>query len=255
MATVTECRQGDRLRAAIDRLHAAQLAALAARAAPDDDCRDVFGAARRLLEMLAEMGSLLVRLGQVADADEGAAAARRRLVTLATAGASALAALTSLAFELEGGPAHPEAGPGELDPAGETGAAPGQTAPEGPGVAGVAGGGRGREAVVRRPVAAAGPSPERAPTSMRAVADGNRLLVDQLKRLMQNAGRRESWRSRPPGELWRGLLAQVAGLLPLVAELEAGPLPEARARELARLAADAANYIAFIRFYPRLPAA
>jgi hypothetical protein len=90
---------------------------------------------------------------------------------------------------------------------------------------------------------------------MRVVTDGNRLLVDQLKRLMQNASRRESWRSRPPGELWRGLLAQVAGLLPLVAELEAGPLPEARAKELARLAADAANYIAFIRFYPRLPAA
>jgi hypothetical protein len=253
MATVTECRQGDRLRAAIDRLHAAQLAALAARVAPDDDCRDVFGAARRLLEMLAEMGSLLVRLGQLADADEGAAAARRRLVTLATAGANTLAALVSLTFELEGGPAHPEAGPVELDPAGETGAAPGLAVADGPGVAGAAGGGRGRETAARRP--GAGPSPERAPTSMRAVTDGNRLLVDQLKRLMQNASRRESWRSRPPGELWRGLLAQVAGLLPLVAELEAGPLPEARARELARLAADAANYIAFIRFYPRLPAA
>jgi hypothetical protein len=47
----------------------------------------------------------------------------------------------------------------------------------------------------------------------------------------------------------------VAELLPLVAELEAGELCEAGEKELARLAADAANYVAFLRFYPRLPTA
>jgi hypothetical protein len=49
-------------------------------------------------------------------------------------------------------------------------------------------------------------APGRAPTSMRAVTDTNRLLVEQLRRLMQHVERQESWRSTRPGELWRGLL-------------------------------------------------
>jgi hypothetical protein len=98
-------------------------------------------------------------------------------------------------------------------------------------------------------------TPLGARTSLRAVTDMHILLVDQLRRLMQHVERRESWRSARPGELWRGLLQQVAGLLPLIAGLEAGELSGADAKELGRLAADAANYVAFIRFFPRWPTA
>ncbi|HLX09174.1 MAG TPA: hypothetical protein VKY89_15080 [Thermoanaerobaculia bacterium] len=87
--------QGARLRAAVDRLHAAQLAALAA--GPPAG-RDAYGAERQLLEQLGEMGALLVRLAR---ADAEAAELRRRLVALAVAGANTLAELVSLAFEVE----------------------------------------------------------------------------------------------------------------------------------------------------------
>jgi hypothetical protein len=171
---------------------------------------------------------------------------------LAVACTNDLAELVSLAFEVESageGPAEAGAGSGG-DPAG--------AAADGGGDGGDGGdGGEGRAGrKVREGGGSNGASaPARAITSMRAVTDANRLLVDQLKRLMQNVARRESWRTARPGELWRGLLLQVAALLPLVAELEAGELCEADAKELARLAADAANYIAFLRFYPRLPTA
>ncbi|HEV3457800.1 MAG TPA: hypothetical protein VHG32_14645 [Thermoanaerobaculia bacterium] len=274
MATATmESTQGARLRAAVDRLHAAQLAALAvgaapaaaqevpaARAAPEEG-RNAYGAERQLLEHLGEMGSLLVRLGWLAPADAEAAAVRRRVVTLAVAGANTLAELVSLAFDVEsvaaegregseageaGDPGEAGAGQGAevvaVEPAGETGMdAVSAAAPAG--------------AVRARGGSNGASSPGRAPTSMRAVTDTNRLLIEQLKRLMQNVSRRESWRSARPAELWRGLLKQVAGLFPLVVELEGGALSEADAKELARLAADAANYIAFLRFYPRLPTA
>jgi hypothetical protein len=263
MVTMTESRQGARMRAAVDRLHAAQLAALevlAGPVAPGDDPaarRDAYGAERQVLAHLAEMGSLLVRLGGAAQVDAESAEIRRRVVTLAVACANALAELVSLAFEVESA----GEGPGEGGEARKAGAGSGGEAAGAAPVAGAEGGGgedgegrEGREG--RKDLGSNGASaPGKVITSMRAVTDTNRLLVDQLKRLMQHVARRESWRTARPGELWRGLLLQVAELLPLVAELEAGAPSAADEQELARLAADAANYIAFLRFYPRLPTA
>jgi hypothetical protein len=271
---MTESRQGARMRAAVDRLHAAQLAALAAPAGPvaaggagagpgagpgKDPAarRDAYGAEREVLAHLAEMGSLLVRLGGAAQVDAESAEMRRRVVTLAVACANDLAELVSLAFEVESA----GEGPGEAGAAREAGAGSGGglagAAPAAATAAAEGGGDGGAGRAGRKGLAGGGSNgasaPARAITSMRAVTDANRLLVDQLKRLMQNAARRESWRTARPGELWRGLLLQVAALLPLVAELEAGALSAAEEKELARQAADAANYIAFLRFYPRLP--
>jgi hypothetical protein len=229
--------EGARLRAAVDRLHVAQLAALAAPEGCHPEGADAYGAERRLLEHAGEMGSLLARLGR-ADLDgAGAVELRQRLVSLAVAGSNTLAELVGLAFELE--PA--------MEGAGETGAVPPPAAPE-PGKDR-----RNGAAVLPGPARASAPA--RATTSYRAVTDTNRLLVDQLKRLMQNAKRRESWRSARPAELWRGLLLQVAELFPLAAAQEAGPLSEAEAKELSRLTADAANYLAFLRCFPRTPTA
>jgi hypothetical protein len=144
MVTLAQGGQGSRLRAAVDRMHAAQLAALAvltssgppqergapgaaaapavpeareARdapgvpgtpgmpAAPEGNpvagC-DVYGAERQLLAQVAEMGSLLVRLGLLAQADVEAVEVRRRLVTLAVACGNTLAELVTLAFEVAG---------------------------------------------------------------------------------------------------------------------------------------------------------
>jgi hypothetical protein len=98
-------------------------------------------------------------------------------------------------------------------------------------------------------------APPRPRTSLRAVTDANVLLVDQIRRLIQSVERQESWRRLRPAELWLGLLVQVAELFPLVAALDHGQLSEADQRELGRLAADAANYLAFLRFYPRVPTA
>ena len=92
--------RGTRLRAAVDRLHAAQLAALATPAVPAAG-RDAYGTHRRMLAQVEEMGSLLERLGRSGREDEQAAAVRRRLVTLAVAGANTLAELLGLAFEIE----------------------------------------------------------------------------------------------------------------------------------------------------------
>src|ERR1700730_12046664 len=55
---------GARLRAAVDRLHVAQLAALATPEACHSVGPDAYSAERRLLEHVAEMGSLLARLGR-----------------------------------------------------------------------------------------------------------------------------------------------------------------------------------------------
>ena len=95
MATIAAGGHGARLRAAVDRLHAAQLAALAA--GPPTG-HDAYGAERQQLEQLGEMGALLVRLAR---ADAEAAELRRRLVVLAVAGANTLAELVGLAFEAE----------------------------------------------------------------------------------------------------------------------------------------------------------
>jgi hypothetical protein len=255
MVMMTESRRRARMRAAVDRLHAAQLAALEEPAAPmppgdnPASTRDAYGAERQVLAHLAEMGSLLVRLGGRGQVDAESAETRRRVVTLAVACTNGLAELVSLAFEVEGagqtrgevGQASEAAGPGRRGEPGCHASAAG--AAEGGGEGGGQGGSNGASA------------PARLITSMRAVTDTNRLLIDQLRRLMQNVARRESWRTARPGELWKGLLLQVAGLLPVVADLEAGAPTEADAKELARLAADAANYIAFLRFYPRLPTA
>ena len=239
--------QGARRRAAVDRLHSAQVAALAGQGGPGRGegpeegrpaaGRDAYGAERLLLEDLAETGCLLVRLGRLAAGDAAAAQLRRRLVTLAVGCANTLAELVSLAFELD-----------EMEGAAGAAAAAevaGEGAGEGAG--GVAGGVR-STTPGKEPAAAT-------VTSMRVVTDANRLLVEQLKRLMQHVGRRESWRSAGPGELWRRLLVQVAELFPLVAAQEAGALSAAEAEELQRLTADAANYVAFLRFHPRLPTA
>lgn len=244
-------RQSARLRAAVDRLHAAQVAALDARVAPAGDpaaTRDAYGAESQVLAHLAEVGSLLVRLGGSAQVDAESAEIRRRVVTLTVACANTLAELVSLAFEVESAGVDP----GESDEPGRADSeSGGEDVAEGSGI-GRAGHGEGGEGSGGGGSKGPG-APARITTSMRAVTDTNLLLVEQLRRLMQNVGRRESWRSARPGELWRGLLLQVADLFPLVAELEVGALSEADAKELARLAADAANYVAFLRFYPRLP--
>jgi hypothetical protein len=252
MVTMTESRRGARMRAAVDRLHAAQLAALEAAArpvAPADNLasrRDAYGAERQVLAHLGEMGSLLVRLGGPGQVDAESAETRQRVVTLAVACANGLAELVSLAFEVErAGQTRGEAGEASADGKG-AGGEPGFPAAAGA-VEGGGGEGGGQDG------SNGASAPARLITSMRAVTDTNRLLVDQLRRLMQNVARRESWRTARPGELWKGLLLQVAELLPLVADLEAGAPSEADAKELARLAADASNYIAFLRFYPRLP--
>ena len=51
------------------------------------------------------------------------------------------------------------------------------------------------------------------------------------------------------------MLLQAAGLFPLVVALEEGALSEDDAKELRRLTADAANYVAFLWCYPRVPTA
>jgi hypothetical protein len=113
--------QGTRLRAAIDRLHAAQLAALAAHGEPAAPAapafaptalqevepaarRDAYRAQHEALAQVDEIGSLLVRLarlGRADGADGEAVAIRRRLVKLAVAAAITLAELVGLAFEIE----------------------------------------------------------------------------------------------------------------------------------------------------------
>jgi len=262
MTAETESGRGLRARAlaAVDRLHAAQVAALAAAmtgaaaTGAAEECAvaacDAYGAERRLLERVGEMGSLLVRLGRLAPGDAEAAELRRRLVTLAVGCANTLAELVSLAFELdEVERGYEAAGAGDMA-LGVGASARGAAAVARPAApaAGRAGGGRARGSNGASP-------PARATTSMRAVTDTNRLLIEQLRRLMQNAGRRESWRSAGPGELWRRLLVQAAGLLPLVVALEAGELSEQESRELRRTVADAANYLAFLWCYPRMPTA
>ncbi len=227
--TIAEGRQGARLRAAVERLYGAQLAALAGGAGGQ---ADAFAAGRELLAGVGEIGSLLVGLSRPDGASADEAAARRRVVTLAVACANILAEVVSLAFEVEGT------------------AQAAASAAQGHGAAGAE---RAAPATASVTGGAKGSAPLGARTSMRAVTDMHILLVEQLKRLMQHVERRESWRSVRPAELWRGLLQQVAGLLPLVAALEAGGLGESDARELGRLTADAANYVAFLRFYPRLP--
>ena len=121
--------QGTRLRAAIDRLHAAQLAALAAHGEPTALAapafaptalqevepvvrRDAYRAQHEALAQVDEIGSLLVRLarlGRADGADGETVAIRRRLVKLAVAAAITLAELVCLAFELEA-PAPGDAG-------------------------------------------------------------------------------------------------------------------------------------------------
>jgi hypothetical protein len=113
--------QGTRLRAAVDRLHAAQLAALAAREKPVAPAppapaapapsqehpaapRDAHEARNEVLARMDEIGSLLTRLarlGRAEGADAEAVAIRRRLVKLAVAAATTLAELVGLAFEIE----------------------------------------------------------------------------------------------------------------------------------------------------------
>jgi len=230
---------GARLRAAVDRLHVAQLAALAAPEACHSVGLDAYSAERRLLEHVAEMGSLLARLGRADVEGAGAVKLRQRLVSLAVASSNTLAELVGLAFELE-------AAGGE---AGEAGAMSAAAAPV------ARRGGRPRNGGAVLPGSATAAAPGKVQSSYRAVTDTNRLLVDQLRRLMQHAQRRESWRSTRPGELWRGLLLQVAELYPVAAALEAGALSEAEAKELSRLTADAANYLAFLRCFPRAPTA
>lgn len=230
---------GARLRAAVDRLHVAQLAALAAPEACDSVGPDAYSAERRLLGHVAEMGSLLARLGRADVEGAGAVELRQRLESLAVASANTLAALVGLALELE------TAG-------GETGATatlPAVAAPA------AMGSGSGRNGAAALPGSARASAPAKAPSSYRAVTDANRLLVDQLRRLMRHAERRESWRSARPAELWRGLQQQVAELYPLAAALEAGALSEPEAKEVSRLTADAANYLAFLRCFPRAPTA
>src|SRR6202049_3713109 len=91
-----------RLRAAVDRLHVAQLAALEAPEVCHGGGPDAYGAERRLLEHAAEMGSLLARLGRPDVEGAGAVKLRQRLVSLAVASSNTLAELVGLAFELEG---------------------------------------------------------------------------------------------------------------------------------------------------------
>jgi hypothetical protein len=137
--------QGARLRAAVERLHAAQVAALAAPGAPVVPAgqggpggpggpgglggsggpggleaeahpaggRDAYEAERQLLAQVAEMGSLLVRLGLLAPADVAAVEVRRRLVALAVACGNTLAELVTLAFEVTGATDGPDAGAGK----------------------------------------------------------------------------------------------------------------------------------------------
>ncbi len=138
---MAEGGQGARLRAAVERLHAAQVAALAAPLAsgapgapevpagpggpggPDAEAhpaggRDAYEAERQLLAQVAEMGSLLVRLGLLAPADVEAVEVRRRLVALAVACGNTLAELVTLAFEVAGARDGPG---GAAKPAGASG--------------------------------------------------------------------------------------------------------------------------------------
>jgi hypothetical protein len=97
--------QGARLRAAIDRLHAAQLAALAPPEMEPPARRDAHRAQREARAQVNEMGTLLVRLARQGREDEAdgeeAVAIRLRLVRLAVAAAITLAELVGLAFEIE----------------------------------------------------------------------------------------------------------------------------------------------------------
>jgi hypothetical protein len=209
------------LHVAVARLHEAQLAAL--------ECHpklfhEAHLAQRELLETVGEIGYLLVRLAR-----GGAAAVelRGRLVKVGAACCNTLAQLVGLVYDLDEGEesAAPVAG-GELlavTPAARS--------------VGASNRGRGLGEV----------------TAVRAVTDLNRLLVAQLKRALDGVQQSAGWRPATPGELWLELVVQVAALFPLLAALEASNLSGAEAHELNRLTAEAANHIAFLRFYPRLP--
>src|ERR1700674_5335142 len=146
MMTDSRSKQGARLRAAVDRLHTAQLAALEAPVAPADSPaarQDAYGAECRVLSHLAEVGSLLVRLGGSAQVDAESAAMRRRVATLAVACANILAELVSLAFDVECAEVNlRELGGGLRPGAGRDGEA--AAAAVAAGAAGGAGGGAGR---------------------------------------------------------------------------------------------------------------
>jgi len=114
--------QGARLRAAVVRMHAAQLAALPALEDRLAAGGDAHGAQRQLLAQMAAMGSLLAQLGRLTPADAAAVEIRRRLVRLAVGCTITLAELVCLAFELEApapgdaGACAPGDGPGAAPP-------------------------------------------------------------------------------------------------------------------------------------------
>src|ERR1700694_2996706 len=91
---------GARLRAAVDRLHVAQLAALAGPEACRPGGPDAYSAERRLLEHVAEIGSLLAWLGRADVEGAGAVKLRQRLGSLARASSNTLGEPVGLAVEL-----------------------------------------------------------------------------------------------------------------------------------------------------------
>jgi hypothetical protein len=101
LGRTADSSQGARLRAAVVRMHAAQLAALPALEDRLAAGGDAYGAQRQLVAQMADMGSLLTQLGRLTPADAVAVEIRRRLVRLAVGCAITLAELVCLAFELE----------------------------------------------------------------------------------------------------------------------------------------------------------
>jgi hypothetical protein len=204
-----------RLRAGVERLHAAQLAALAGRGA---GVGDVWGVLAALLGSIGTMGSVLMDLAQLDGAV--AAEARKTVVHLAVEAANHLAELVGAALDLEG-------------------------------AAAAGGGPSGRDGSGTGPAAARRSQTE--VMTVRALTDLNRLLVEQLQALFERLRKEEGWQPAPPGRLWLGLVRGTGELAPLAAALAAGPLGGADLKTLRRVTAEMANGIAFLRSYPRFP--
>ncbi len=98
------------------------------------------------------------------------------------------------------------------------------------------------------------PAPPRGEVEgLRAVTDLNRMLRAQLQKLYQAMQGGAGWRHARPEELWSQLVGDVADLLPAAAALGLRDLAADERQGLETATAEAANRLAILRSYPRMP--
>jgi hypothetical protein len=175
---------------------------------------DAYEALDGLLESVGTIGGLLARLEW---AEGEVAATRRRLVHVAVEAGTRVAQVLALALDMGERPGC--RGLHECDEAGDLSAIP----------------------------------PPTEVGDLRAVTDLHRLLVAQLQDLYGILRRVPNRATRRADSLWRDLLSHVASLLPAAAALDRRDLSESERRVLERRTAEAANCLAFLRSYPRIP--